>query len=49
MKGWGATYRRCDVMDTPCWLEIHLTEALDVLDTPLKQANPPYTFVTSNS
>lgn len=32
VKGWGCDYPRQSIKDTPCWLEIHLHRALQLLD-----------------
>ena len=32
VKGWGPDYPRKSIKDTPCWIEIHLHRALQLLD-----------------
>lgn len=32
VKGWGPDYRRATIKETPCWLEVHLHRALQLLD-----------------
>uniref|UniRef100_A0A3B4A6Y0 MH2 domain-containing protein n=1 Tax=Periophthalmus magnuspinnatus TaxID=409849 RepID=A0A3B4A6Y0_9GOBI len=32
VKGWGQQYPRRCIQDTPCWLEVHLHRALQLLD-----------------
>lgn len=32
VKGWGCDYPRPSIKDTPCWLEVHLHRALQLLD-----------------
>uniref|UniRef100_A0A3Q1GDG6 Si:dkey-222b8.1 n=2 Tax=Acanthochromis polyacanthus TaxID=80966 RepID=A0A3Q1GDG6_9TELE len=32
VKGWGCDYPRQSIKDTPCWLEVHLHRALQLLD-----------------
>ncbi|XP_065317196.1 mothers against decapentaplegic homolog 4-like isoform X2 [Gordionus sp. m RMFG-2023] len=32
VKGWGPDYPRRDIKETPCWIEIHLHRALQLLD-----------------
>lgn len=32
VKGWGCDYPRHSIKDTPCWLEVHLHRALQLLD-----------------
>lgn len=32
VKGWGPDYPRSSIKETPCWLEIHLHRALQLLD-----------------
>ncbi|KAG5261777.1 hypothetical protein AALO_G00288250 [Alosa alosa] len=32
MKGWGPDYPRQSIKETPCWIEIHLHRALQLLD-----------------
>ncbi|CAG0885458.1 unnamed protein product [Cyprideis torosa] len=32
VKGWGPDYPRATIKDTPCWIEVHLHRALQLLD-----------------
>lgn len=32
VKGWGPDYQRQSIKDTPCWVEVHLHRALQLLD-----------------
>lgn len=32
VKGWGTDYSRKTIKETPCWVEIHLHRALQLLD-----------------
>ncbi|OQR71545.1 mothers against decapentaplegic4-like [Tropilaelaps mercedesae] len=46
VKGWGPDYPRSSIKETPCWLEIHLHRALQLLDEVLHsipQQQPPQT------
>ncbi|XP_031638437.1 mothers against decapentaplegic homolog 4 isoform X2 [Contarinia nasturtii] len=37
VKGWGPDYPRSSIKDTPCWIEVHLHRALQLLDEVLHQ------------
>jgi len=39
VKGWGPDYNRKSIKETPCWIEVHLHRALQILDEVL-QAMP---------
>ena len=41
VKGWGPDYRRKSIKETPCWVEIHLHRALQLLDEFLLYSQPP--------
>ena len=32
VKGWGPDYNRKSIKETPCWVEVHLHRALQLLD-----------------
>ncbi len=32
VKGWGPDYNRKSIKETPCWIEVHLHRALQLLD-----------------
>lgn len=32
VKGWGPDYPRQSIKETPCWVEVHLHRALQLLD-----------------
>ncbi len=43
VKGWGPDYNRKSIKETPCWIEVHLHRALQLLDEvlhsiPMEQA-----------
>lgn len=40
VKGWGSDYPRQSIKDTPCWLEVHLHRALQLLDQVLHMLPP---------
>lgn len=40
VKGWGQQYPRRCIQDTPCWLEVHLHRALQLLDHVLHALSP---------
>lgn len=40
VKGWGQQYPRSCIQDTPCWLEVHLHRALQLLDHVLHALSP---------
>uniref|UniRef100_A0A3B4A9D3 Mothers against decapentaplegic homolog n=1 Tax=Periophthalmus magnuspinnatus TaxID=409849 RepID=A0A3B4A9D3_9GOBI len=40
VKGWGQQYPRRCIQDTPCWLEVHLHRALQLLDQVLHALSP---------
>lgn len=40
VKGWGPDYRRKSIKETPCWVEIHLHRALQLLDEFLLYSQP---------
>ncbi|XP_029359590.1 mothers against decapentaplegic homolog 4-like isoform X1 [Echeneis naucrates] len=40
VKGWGCDYPRRSIKDTPCWLEVHLHRALQLLDQVLHTLPP---------
>jgi len=37
VKGWGLDYQRSNIKDCPCWIEIHLHRALQLLDEVLQR------------
>lgn len=49
VKGWGAEYRRQTILNTPCWIEIHLNNPLKWIDSILTKMGSPTTFINSNS
>ncbi|XP_055341005.1 mothers against decapentaplegic homolog 4-like isoform X2 [Paramacrobiotus metropolitanus] len=46
LKGWGPDYQRKTIKETPCWVEIHVNRALQLLDDVLRSApsNEPRTM-----
>jgi len=36
VKGWGLDYHRNNIKDCPCWIEVHLHRALQLLDEVLQ-------------
>ena len=40
VKGWGPDYRRTNIKETPCWIEIQLNRALQLLDSVLHTMPP---------
>lgn len=49
VKGWGSLYQRQDVTSTPCWIEIHLSKPMALIDQYLRQTGPPSCQITSTS
>jgi MAD (mothers against decapentaplegic) family protein 4 len=43
VKGWGADYNRKTIKETPCWIEVQLHRALQVLDEVLLHTIPTET------
>ncbi|XP_055352504.1 LOW QUALITY PROTEIN: mothers against decapentaplegic homolog 4-like [Paramacrobiotus metropolitanus] len=41
VKGWGPDYNRKTIKETPCWIEIHLNRALQLLDEVLRNVPLP--------
>jgi len=48
VKGWGPDYNRKSIKETPCWVEVHLHRALQILDEVL-HAMPSATGEASRS
>ena len=38
VKGWGPDYNRKSIKETPCWIEIQINRALQLLDEVLRSA-----------
>lgn len=49
VKGWGADYRRQTILNTPCWIEVHLNNPLKLVDQILTKMGSPRTKCTSVS
>lgn len=49
VKGWGAEYRRQTILNTPCWIEVHLNNPLKLVDQILTKMGSPRTIATSVS
>jgi len=41
VKGWGPDYNRKSIKETPCWIEVHLHRALQILDEVLHSMPVP--------
>lgn len=46
VKGWGPDYDRKSIMETPCWIEVQINRALQLLDEVLH--NPTLTTYSSS-
>ncbi|KAL1513629.1 hypothetical protein ABEB36_003018 [Hypothenemus hampei] len=46
VKGWGRDYRRKKIKETPCWIEVHLHRALQLLDEVLHKMPAESTFMS---
>merc|ERR1711997_1163348 len=49
VKGWGPDYRRKSIKETPCWVEVHLHRALQLLDEFLIFSQPQGTANTRST
>ena len=49
VKGWGADYRRQTILNTPCWIEVHLNNPLKLIDTVITAMGSPRTISNSFS
>lgn len=51
VKGWGPDYNRKSIKETPCWIEVHLHRALQLLDEvlhsmPMEQSRRQTTHIS---